>query len=124
MNQKSIEINVITHYIEKHSDPNIDKFVFSYTINIHNKGFKAATLINRHWIITDANGEIEEVRGKGVIGEQPHLQPGEYFEYSSGAILKTSMGVMRGNYQMRCDDGELFYTPIPQFTLSVPRILH
>jgi ApaG protein len=98
--------------------------VFAYTINIKNTGNIAAQLVSRHWIITDANDLVQEVRGLGVVGEQPLLKPGESFEYTSGAAIATPVGIMRGSYQMMAEDGTQFDAPIPEFTLSVPRVLH
>lgn len=119
-----IEIAVATRFLDDQSEPEDERFVFAYTIRIRNTGEVPARLLGRHWIITDANGEIEEVRGEGVVGEQPWLRPGEQFEYTSGAILKTSVGLMRGSYDMLADDGTRFDADIEPFTLSVPRTLH
>ncbi|HEX4480913.1 MAG TPA: Co2+/Mg2+ efflux protein ApaG [Rudaea sp.] len=120
----AIDVAVQTHYLEDQSAPDDHRFVFAYTIRIANAGRVAARLISRHWIITDANGKIEEVRGDGVIGEQPLLHPGQHFDYTSGAVLETSVGTMRGSYQMVADDGHRFDAPIAQFTLSIPRTVH
>ena len=98
--------------------------MFAYTIQIRNRGTVPARLLGRHWVITDANGKVEEVVGEGVVGEQPYLEPGEAFEYTSGAILETDLGTMRGSYDMLADDGTRFAAPIPAFTLTVPRTLH
>jgi ApaG protein len=98
--------------------------VFAYVITIRNDGTIPAKLLSRHWIIMDANGEFEEVQGEGVVGEKPYLRPGEGFQYTSGAVLKTSVGSMRGSYQMLADDGVEFEASIPAFTLAVPRTLH
>ena len=111
-------------YVEDQSDPSKDQYVFAYTITISNTGSIPAQLISRHWIITDALEHVEEVRGPGVVGEQPVLAPGESFKYSSWCPLKTPTGVMRGTYQMIAEDGQQFDAPIPSFTLSVPRVLH
>ena len=119
-----IDINVETFFIESQSNPDKDYFVFAYTITITNSGTEAAKLMTRHWIITDANGHIEEVRGDGVVGEQPYLKPGEGFQYTSGAVLKTPVGTMSGSYQMLTDDGSNFDAEIPEFILSSPRTLH
>lgn len=119
-----IHVEVDTAYIEEQSDPNSDRYVFAYTITIRNEGSVAAKLLTRHWIITDANGKTQEVRGEGVVGEQPHLKPREGFQYTSGTILETPVGSMRGSYQMLGDDGERFDAEIAPFTLSVPRVLH
>ena len=98
--------------------------MFAYTVNIQNIGEAGAKLVARHWIITDANGKIQEVRGQGVVGEQPYLRPGEGFQYTSGAVLDTAVGTMRGSYEMVGEDGNQFNAEIPIFTLSVPRTLH
>jgi ApaG protein len=120
----SIDIAVQTHFLEDQSAPDDHRFVFAYSIRIANAGRIAARLISRHWIITDSNGKVEEVRGDGVIGEQPLLRPGEHFDYTSGAVLETAVGTMRGSYQMVADDGHRFEAPIAQFTLSIPRTVH
>ena len=119
-----ITIDVSTAYVEEQSDPSENRYVFSYTIRLHNTGAVAAKLLTRHWIITDADGNNQEVHGAGVIGVQPYLRPGERFEYTSGTILDTPVGSMRGSYQLLADDNHMFDAPIPPFTLSVPRILH
>ena len=119
-----IDISVTTHYLEDQSDPASDRYVFSYTINIANVGTVAAQLISRHWIITDADNVTQEVKGLGVVGEQPLLRPGESFEYTSGTAMATPVGTMRGSYQMAAEDGNKFEAEIPQFTLSMPRVLH
>lgn len=119
-----IKVLVEPFYIEDQSVPEENRYVFAYTVNIQNTGRVAAKLISRHWIITDANGKIQEVKGQGVVGEQPYLRPGEAFQYTSGAVLDTSVGTMRGSYQMVSDDGLQFDAEIPAFTLSVPRTLH
>lgn len=118
-----IRINVDTHYVDEHSEPTIGRFVFSYTITIANQGAVAAKLLSRHWIITDANGKVQEVRGDGVVGEQPHLNPGETFRYSSGAVIETPVGSMHGSYNMQADNGTNFNAPIAPFTLAVPGVL-
>ena len=119
-----INITVTTNYLEDQSDPASDRYVFSYTINIANVGTVAAQLISRHWIITDADNVTQEVKGLGVVGEQPLLRPGESFEYTSGTAMATPVGTMRGSYQMVAEDGNKFEAEIPQFTLSMPRVLH
>ncbi|HKO89150.1 MAG TPA: Co2+/Mg2+ efflux protein ApaG [Burkholderiales bacterium] len=111
-------------YLPEQSDEQAERFVFAYTITIRNTGSVSAQLISRHWLITDSNNDVQEVRGLGVIGEQPSLAPGESFEYTSGAAIATPVGTMRGSYQMLAADGTRFDAPIPEFTLSVPRILH
>jgi ApaG protein len=97
--------------------------VFSYTITIRNEGSVSARLLTRHWVITDANGKVQEVRGDGVVGEQPHLKPGQGFRYSSGAVLETPVGAMQGSYQMVTDGGMRFDAPIAAFRLAMPGIL-
>ena len=119
-----IRVDVQTSYVPEQSDPGSQRFVFSYTITILNEGSEAARLLRRHWLITDANGKVQEVRGDGVVGEQPHLQPGQGFRYSSGAILETPVGTMQGSYQMVTHDGTRFDAAISAFTLAVPRSLH
>jgi ApaG protein len=111
-------------FIPEQSDEENDRYVFAYTITLTNSGSIAARLVSRHWIITDAENRVQEVRGLGVIGEQPHLKPGERFQYSSGTAIATPVGTMKGSYQMVADDGQRFDAPIPEFTLSVPRVLH
>ncbi|GAB2501472.1 Co2+/Mg2+ efflux protein ApaG [Lysobacter humi (ex Lee et al. 2017)] len=113
-----------TRYLEDQSEPAQDRYVFAYTVRLHNTGTVGAKLLGRHWIITDANGQVREVDGDGVVGEQPQLGPGESFEYTSGAVLETDLGTMRGSYRMLGDDGIPFEAPIPAFTLTVPRTLH
>lgn len=119
-----IHIQVVTDYIDEQSAPEADRYVFSYTITISNTGNVSAQLLSRHWIITDANGKVQEVSGDGVVGEQPHLNPGEQFRYSSGAVLETPVGSMQGLYRMRADNGINFDAPIAPFTLAVPGVLH
>ena len=111
-------------YIESQSSPEDNRYVFAYTITIINKGVVPAKLLTRHWLITDANGKVQEVSGKGVIGEQPHLKPGEVFQYTSGALVETPVAVMRGKYTVVSDEGESFTALIPKFTLSIPRTPH
>jgi len=119
-----VQVSTETQYIAEQSDEAKDRFVFSYTVTIRNSGTVAAQLISRHWIITDSNNQIQEVRGLGVVGVQPLLHPGEQFDYTSGTALATPVGTMRGSYQMVAEDGTQFDAPIPEFTLSVPRVLH
>ena len=111
-------------YEPEQSMPQQGLFRFAYTITVTNTGEGAAQLIARHWLITDGNGKVQEVVGEGVVGEQPWLRPGEGFEYTSGAVLETDIGTMRGSYDVLADDGTRFAAPIPAFTLSVPRTLH
>jgi ApaG protein len=119
-----ISVSVNTAYLEDQSDPSADRYVFAYTITIANTGTVAAQLISRHWIITDAENVTQEVKGLGVVGEQPLLQPGESFEYTSGTAMATPVGTMHGTYQMVAEDGNKFDAEIPVFTLSMPRVLH
>ncbi|HYD58636.1 MAG TPA: Co2+/Mg2+ efflux protein ApaG [Burkholderiales bacterium] len=119
-----IRVSAAVQFLPDQSDEAASRYVFAYTINIVNGGSIAAQLISRHWIITDAQGLVQEVRGLGVVGSQPLLQPGESFEYTSGAAIATPVGTMRGSYQMLGSDGTRFEAPIPEFTLSVPRVLH
>ena len=118
-----IRVEVETSYVDEQSDPSERRFVFSYTITIRNEGDVAARLLTRHWIITDANGKVQEARGDGVVGEQPHLKPGQGFRYSSGAVLETPVGAMQGTYEMIDDDGQRFDAPIRPFRLAMPGIL-
>lgn len=119
-----IEIDIKTNYLPGQSAPDQNRYVFSYTVTITNTGAEPARLVTRHWIITDANEQMREVRGEGVVGEQPYLLPGTSFQYTSGTVLETPVGVMRGSYQMIADDGTKFDAEIPAFTLSIPRTLH
>jgi ApaG protein len=119
-----VAVGAATQYLAEQSDENAGRYVFAYTITIRNAGRVAAQLISRHWIITDAQGLVQEVRGLGVVGAQPMLKPGESFEYTSGTAIATPVGTMRGAYQMVAEDGTQFDAPIPEFTLSVPRVLH
>ena len=120
----AIEVVVATLFLEDQSIPEDDRYVFAYTIRIQNAGEVPARLLGRHWVITDANGKVQEVRGEGVVGEQPWLRPGESFEYTSGAVLETPLGTMQGSYEMLADDGTRFDAEIAPFTLSIPRTLH
>ena len=119
-----IDIKVRTTYIDKQSEPESNRFVFAYTITITNDGEIPAKLLARHWVITDGNEKVQEVRGVGVVGEQPHLSPGMSFEYTSGTVLETPYGTMQGSYQMLADDGTKFEADIPPFLLTTPRQLH
>lgn len=119
-----IEVRPIPQFIPDQSDPENGRYVFSYTITIRNTGTIAAQLISRHWVITDANNAVQEVRGLGVVGHQPLLQPGESFEYTSGSSLPTPIGTMKGTYQMVAEDGTHFAADIPEFVLALPRALH
>jgi ApaG protein len=124
MTEQRIRVNVETNYVPDQSDPGGQRYVFVYTITILNEGQEPARLRRRHWIITDANGKVQEVRGDGVVGEQPLLKPGQGFRYSSGAILETPVGTMQGSYQMETDQGASFDAPIAPFRLAMPGILH
>ena len=123
-NDYDIDVNVATRFLAEESVPEDGRFVFAYTIHIRNRGRVPARLIDRHWVITDANGKVQEVHGEGVVGEQPWLRPGDDFEYTSGAVLETALGTMQGSYGMLADDGTRFEAPIAAFTLSVPRTVH
>lgn len=117
-------VTVSPSFLPEQSDPDNQRYLFAYKIRIVNSGQATAQLMSRHWIITDANQHVEEVRGPGVVGEQPRLAPGESFEYTSGCPLQTPFGSMRGSYQCVAEDGTAFDVPIPEFLLSVPRTLH
>ncbi len=119
-----IEVEVSTTYLANQSEPELEEYVFLYTIIVRNRGDIAARLMRRHWLITDAEGKTQEVEGEGVVGEQPYLQPGEQYEYSSGAVLPTPIGHMQGSYQMVSDTGETFQAAIKPFCLAVPTMLH
>lgn len=123
-NDYKISVEVEPAYIEEQSNPDMEQYVFSYTVTIINDGKMPARLLTRHWVITDADGEIQEVRGDGVVGEQPYLKPGEGFQYTSGTLMKTPVGSMQGSYQMRADDGNEFDAPIPEFYLVAPKTMH
>jgi ApaG protein len=119
-----ITVTARTLFIPDQSDERSARYVFAYTITITNTGTVPAQLVSRHWIITDGNNEVQEVRGQGVVGEQPLLRPNESFQYTSGTAIATPVGTMRGSYQMVAEDGVKFDAPIPEFTLSMPRVLH
>ncbi len=119
-----IEIEVATQYLPEQSNPDEERYFFAYSITVTNTGTEAAQLISRHWVITDAAGKAEEVRGLGVVGHQPFLKPGESFEYSSGCPLATPVGTMHGSYQMVAEDGTRFEAPVSEFILAMPRTLH
>lgn len=117
-------VEVETSYIPEQSAPQQNRYVFTYTITIRNHGSLPAKLLSRHWVITDANGKVEEVRGEGVVGEQPYLKPGDGFRYTSGTVIETPVGSMQGTYHLIADDGSEFDSPIPAFSLSMPHALH
>ncbi|MCX7961691.1 MAG: Co2+/Mg2+ efflux protein ApaG [Burkholderiales bacterium] len=119
-----IEVSAEVAFLSEQSDPAAGRYVFAYTMTIRNTGTVAAQLVSRHWIITDAEGRVQEVRGLGVVGEQPVIAPGEAHRYTSGTAIATPVGTMRGAYQMIAADGTRFEAPIPEFTLAVPRVLH
>jgi ApaG protein len=120
----AIRVHPRPQYLPEQSDPESGRYVFAYTITITNEGRKAAQLVSRHWYITDAAGQVSEVQGPGVVGQQPVLEPGESYTYSSGAVLETPFGTMHGSYQMLGEDGAKFDARIPAFTLVEPRMLH
>jgi ApaG protein len=120
----NFHINVETHYLPDQSEPDGSRYVFAYTVTIRNAGGAPARLLNRHWIITDANGKVQEVEGEGVVGEQPHILPGQAHRYSSGAVIDTPVGTMEGSYGMLTDEGLSFRAAIPRFRLAVPGVLH
>ena len=122
--QYQFQISVNTQYIEEQSEPDNERFVFAYTITIENTGDLGAKLDSRHWVITDANGEVTEVQGQGVINEQPYIEPGKSYQYSSGAVIATPIGTMEGDYKMIGQNGAEFKAPIPVFSLATPGILH
>ena len=119
-----IAVSVKTHYIADQSDPSDHRFVYAYTITIRNQSDIPTKLVSRHWLITNGNNSVQEVRGEGVVGEQPHLSPGEEYTYTSGVVLETEIGTMEGSYQMITDDGDTFDAPVPTFALVPPHALH
>lgn len=119
-----IQIVALVKYIAEQSDEADNRYVFSYSITIANNGDNTVQLLSRHWVITDSNNQVQEVRGQGVVGEQPVIKPGQSYGYTSGTVLSTPVGTMTGSYQMVAEDGTKFDAPIPQFVLSVPRVLH
>jgi len=121
---RCIRVDVEPAYLAHESKPDERRYVFSYTVTIHNLGTQSARLLRRHWVITDANGERREVHGEGVVGEQPLIEPGSHFRYTSGALINTPFGSMEGSYEMLCEDGSSFEAPIPAFTLAIPGTLH
>ena len=125
-NNSAFKIQIVAQvrHLAEQSDETDNRFVFSYTITLTNNGESTVQLLSRHWIITDGNNQVQEVRGQGVVGEQPVIKPGQSFGYTSGTVLSTPVGTMTGSYQMVAEDGTKFEAPIPQFVLSVPRVLH
>lgn len=119
-----IQVTVKVKYLPEQSEEAANRFVFAYTITVSNEGDQTVKLLSRHWIITDANRHVQEVKGKGVVGEQPTISPGQSFEYTSGTVLATQVGTMSGSYLMALEEGAEFTVPIPQFVLSIPRVLH
>ena len=122
--ENNISISVETIYLQQDSDPENNKYFFLYTISILNKGSVGAKLLSRHWVIEDSNGKTQDVKGEGVVGEQPHITPGEEFQYTSGAMIETALGTMKGTYQMIDDNERYFDAEIPEFILSIPRVIH
>ena len=120
----TIEIEINTRYLQEQSDPVSGRYAFAYTIGITNLGDQTVKLLNRHWRITDDNNQVEEVKGPGVVGQQPEIQPGQSFEYTSGAVIGTETGTMQGSYEMMADNGEKFLAPIPAFLLAPPHTIH
>src|SRR5215472_7515486 len=121
---EGIRVSVTAVYVPEQSSPRARRYVFAYTVRIANEGLEPAQLRTRHWIITDGDGKVEEVKGPGVVGQQPSLKPGEQFEYTSGCILQTPRGQMRGTYQMHRPDGSMFDATIAPFALALPHSLN
>lgn len=117
-------VEVESRYVERESDPAGDRYVFAYTITIRNNGEAAGQLMNRHWWVTDGQGDVQEVQGPGVVGQQPRIPPGESFRYTSAALISTPVGAMHGHYEFQRDDGEPFEVEIPAFSLCVPAMVH
>lgn len=124
MKRHVIKVDARSEFQPDQSSPAESRYVFSYTITIENKGSEPARLLDRHWVITDADGRVQEVRGKGVVGEQPHLSPGQRFQYTSGTVIATPMGSMHGSYGMIADDGTRFDAEIPAFSLASIKTIH
>lgn len=124
MTAKPIDVSVITHYIAEQSDPDDHRYVYAYTVTIRNLSETPTQLLSRHWLITNGDETVQEVRGDGVVGEQPHLDPGEEYTYTSGVVLETEFGTMEGSYQMITDDGATFDAPVPTFALVPPHAIH
>ncbi|MEX6501842.1 Co2+/Mg2+ efflux protein ApaG [Pseudomonas zhanjiangensis] len=119
-----VDVSVATRYLPEQSQPEQDRFAFAYTVTIVNNGQLPAKLLSRHWLITDGNGRVQEVRGAGVVGQQPLIEPGASHTYSSGTLMATQVGTMQGSYEMLADDGEHFDAVIAPFRLAVPGALH
>ncbi|GAB7528503.1 Co2+/Mg2+ efflux protein ApaG [Pseudomonas sp. 3A(2025)] len=119
-----VDVSVVTRYLADQSNPEHERFAFAYTITVHNRGTLAARLLSRHWVITDGNGQVEEVRGEGVVGQQPLIEPGQSYTYSSGTVMPTKVGNMQGSYQMQAEDKKRFDAVIAPFRLAVPGALH
>ena len=119
-----ISISIDTTYLHQESDPENNKFYFFYTVSIVNKGNIGAKLLSRHWVIEDANGKVQDVKGEGVVGDQPYINPGDEYQYTSGTVLETSLGTMKGSYQMINDSESYFDAEIPEFILTIPRVIH
>lgn len=121
---KQIQVKTQAYYLPEQSEPATNRYVFGYTVTLHNTGSTPAKLTHRHWLITDANGKVEEVHGEGVIGKQPYFNPGESYEYSSGVVIQTPVGSMQGHYDMQSAEGEHFTATIDPFRLAVPGAIH
>ena len=121
---QQIDVSVISRYLPEQSQPEHNRFAFAYTVTLHNSGEQAAKLLSRHWVITDGDGRVQEVRGPGVVGQQPRLEPAAEYSYSSGTLMATAVGSMQGSFTMRTEDGEEFEAPIAPFSLAVPGVLH
>lgn len=119
-----IDVHIVSRYLPEQSEPQQSRFAFAYDVTITNSGQQAAQLLSRHWLITDGNGQVQEVRGAGVVGEQPLIAPGASHNYSSGTLLATQVGTMQGSYQLVAEDGQSFETAIAPFLLAVPGALH
>lgn len=119
-----IDVSIVTRYLTEQSQPQQNRFAFAYDVTITNNGSLPAQLLSRHWLITDGNGQVQEVRGAGVVGEQPLIEPGNSHRYSSGTLMATQVGTMQGSYQMIAEDGQRFDAPIAPFRLAVPGALH
>jgi len=124
MSVNSVRVEVMTEYLPEQSIPEDNRYVFAYHASIHNDGSQTAQLISRHWIMTDGNDKTQEVKGMGIVGIQPYLQPGESYQYTSGTVIETVVGTMQGSYQMQAEDGTLFDAIILPFTLAMPNKVH